>query len=116
MGKDNGIVVSSSNIQAPDYYYGISPLLETGYYWIGVMAYNFRVGTGLIGRSNLAVPKGPSPVPDGVAQVLFNIGVFVSLDFYFLTVSPECYVYRNDNGQYAFEYTAGPACIISEKE
>ncbi len=91
---------------ADHYYYGISPLLEIGYYWIGDMAYNFRIGTGIIGRANFVLPLGKAPVPGGLTPALFNIGIFVSLDLYFLTVCPECYVYRSDSGQYAFEYTA----------
>ncbi len=83
-------------------YYYISPLLEIGYYWVGDMAYNFRIGTGIIGRVNVAYsPSGP--VPDVITPALFNLGLFVSVDFYFITVRPECYFYY-ENGKANFTY------------
>ncbi len=77
--------------------YYVSPLIEIGYYFIGDMDRNFRLGAGLIGRANYVL--SPETIPEGVSPSVFNIGVFITFDAWFLTVQPECYVYWDDSGK-----------------
>jgi hypothetical protein len=75
--------------------YYISPEAEAGYYLIGDMNYAFRLGAGITGRANLAF-SGQGSLPPSAVPALFDAGVFISLEYYFITVRPECLFYNNN--------------------
>lgn len=98
IGAGAGFCDSALAVPGTSFLY-VSPLVDLEYYLIGDMSYDFRASFGLIGRYDIAV-NGP-----GLALPV-DVGAFISIDYLFFTIRPECYVYRDDSGNYNFLFTA----------
>ncbi len=90
-----------------DNLYFISPFIETGYYLLGDMNYDFRLGIGLDAKVNIIYPDDvlKSNYPD-VQNYQMNAGLFLSIEWKFIMIKPTGYMYFLNN-KVGFSYGIG---------
>ncbi len=86
-----------------EYFYPL-PQAEIGYYIIGNMENDFRAGAGFLFRYDMVFS------PDATVTLKYtpepwDIGFFITLELYFVTLQPEVFFYKDQNGNPQFAYT-----------
>jgi len=71
----------------------LSPFVEAGYYFMGDMAYDLRIGAGVVGRVNIFMPEDVGKSMDfSVGNYSPNAGIFVQLEWRFIVLRPVAYL------------------------
>ncbi len=102
-GLGSGIYFETD--QAKNTHYYIFPEAELGYYWIGDMGYDFRIGTGLMFRVNTLLSSGVSALSISPSAP-YSAGAFINIEYYFFIIQPEVYFYMDQGGSPHFDFAA----------
>jgi hypothetical protein len=86
----------------------VSPYVETGYYFLGDLAYDLRVGAGLLGKVNMFFPEDTAKAIDSsVNNYSPNAGVFAQVEWKFIMIRPAAYIYFDASQNIQFTYGLG---------
>ncbi len=87
--------------------YFISPYVEAGYYFLGDINYDFRIGAGIQGRVNMYFPENPvRQIDPSIQNYMPNLGIFGQLEWKFIILKPTLYLYW-DQGNIGVSYGIG---------